>query len=255
MSDQTVQVVDNTIVLPQAPVGFDEVITWGYNGLMNVQPSDVFETHGIDFYSPVSLSIDTIQWTMEQVRQKFAEYGQEVLAYGISRRTALDISVPTRLCIGDQCIDVPSQFCIPLTSICVGGGGTNLITAYEYWVWIVTRDLTAGAALASPFIPVLGILAIGLVIVVLGVMVSWWKGSITFDQFKQFFGDVTPGGQIKQAEGGATLMFAIVGAGMVATAMLVPRLVSSASLGVNAGPVKTQVGLTSAGPPEAPRRR
>lgn len=253
MSDQLVQVVDDTIVLPQAPVGFDQVITWGYDGLLNVQPANVFETHGMDFYSPVSLSIDTIQWTMEQVRQTFAQYGQEVLAYGVSRRTALDISVPTRLCIGDQCIDVPSQFCIPLTNICVGGGGTNLVTAYEYWVWIVTRDMTAGAALASPFIPVLGILAIGLVIVVLGVMVSWWKGSISFDQFKQFFGSITPGGQLKEVESGATLMFAIVGAGMVATAMLVPRLAPSAELGLTKGPVTGKVGLSTQA--EAPRRR
>lgn len=196
------QVIMDTITLPtDAPPDSTLISSYRQVDFAFVLDTDDVETLQIDVIRVTQATYAELKsFVLEQIVPNLASQNLQLLAYTIYEQPLQDVEVPTNICLGDQCYTIP-QICIPGTAwLCGGqdccfGGNSHLNTAYRYRFWVLSRSFVPSSPMAyRPFIPILAILALGLVFVValyaLVNIEAFRNGKITWSQYKEAFNGI-----------------------------------------------------------------
>ncbi|MDP2662813.1 MAG: hypothetical protein Q8R28_19025 [Dehalococcoidia bacterium] len=274
--DANAQVIYDTITLPtDALPGSTLISMYQQVDFRFISDLDDVETLQIDVIRATQATYAELKaFVLTEIVPNLASQNFQMLAYSIYEQPLQDVEVPTNICLGDQCYSIP-QICIPGTAwLCGGqdccfGGNSHLSTAYRYRFWVLSRSFAPSSPMAfRPFIPILAILALGLVFVValyaLVNIEAFRNGKITWSQYKEAFNGIykipQENNPLAPIAGAFPWGMAALGGTMVAISLALGYVYSkggvappvSGHVEVPAGPVTG--GVAVGGAPAAPTR-
>lgn len=235
--------------LPQGPEGAQLVSMFRFPISLELAPDDDVRTVQYEFFSARQLTQEHFYNAMLEGILAMQQGGLTVAAYYVWEQVALDVRVPNRFCLGDACFDVPARLCLPGTEWCIELAGRQLANAYRYRVWLLVSATHPEFLSADlrPALPVLGVLALGAVIisvlaVVIGVFAVFsgqMKARELLQEVRKF---VSIGENVRPATEGLSWPFFALGLALVAGGIVLPAIAARGSVSVPLGGAQVQVG-------------
>ena len=189
------QTAQDQVTFPGAPPGYNAISLWGYPELATLGP----DVSSVDFSVIVPFQTDIAQWSvwMDDLKNALATSGYTLVAYEVDQETILQVTIPTQIDIstpvGNGTFTVPSQICVPGTSLCVSVAGQTILNVYSYRIWLMV-ETPAGAGQYAAHVrgqvwPLILVIIAGLPIIVPAVASLY--GMLTGKMTPQQVADVT----------------------------------------------------------------
>lgn len=236
--DPTAQIFTDTPVAPQFPAGSKVIAAVNLLDLSIIPPTEDIGTYQIVFVTASKMSPTDMGNVVAQLNSDIARENEYIVAYVAAEETLMEVSVPSQVCIGSACIDIPPNLvCVPFTNLCFGGGMV-LASAYRYTLWYMSRSgqvmpMTTGGMVRAQVIEIIavGLVAIAIIITLVGV-IQIVQGKLKWSDLTDFFQSMTPGDQISKVVHSTAVPLIAFGATIVLVGLFVPWLTSNAHANV-----------------------
>ncbi|RJO60338.1 MAG: hypothetical protein C4542_09610 [Dehalococcoidia bacterium] len=242
--------------LPDGPPGATLASAYAYPAYFSTRPDDDLSTLRLDFRRAERIDTRALRQLIDGLAIEFGNNGELPIAYYLWERPIVNVSVPSQICVGGYCADVPGQICVPFTDWCIPLAGSTLVSAYEYRLWMAGRitgpgpvvPMVAGLsasvralAPAAVLIIVMGIIA-GLISVFS--ILSAATGNLKAREVLDFGRDVirAPGENIAAPVREAMWPLAALGLILVGGSLLFPIAQARANVDVPVGGGRVSVG-------------